>query len=163
MSPSNLRESLQSFDELSVGELYAVLQLRAAVFVVEQECAYQDLDGLDQASLHFGLWSDAGALLAYTRLLPPGLDFADSAAIGRVISAPTVRRTGLGRRHFAASIKLCERLWPGAAIRLHAQSYLLDFYAGFGFVAYGEEFLEDGLPHRYMVRHAGSERLVSGQ
>lgn len=146
---------LRSFSELSANQLYEILRLRSEVFVVEQDCVYQDLDGLDQASLHLCEWHGSD-LLAYTRLLAPGVDFKDASAIGRIITSPSVRRNGHGRPIVAESIKICEEQWPSFPIKLHAQTYLLKFYREFGFEPYGDEFLEDGLPHFFMERRANS-------
>lgn len=143
--------AIHSFSELSTGQLYEILRLRSEVFVVEQDCVYQDMDGLDQSSLHVCEWKK-DRLIAYTRLLAPSVDFEDASAIGRIITCPSVRRKGHGRPIIERSIKACEARWPSYPIKIHAQTYLLDFYETFGFVAYGEEFLEDGLPHRFMER-----------
>jgi len=145
--------TLCSFDELSNTQLYEILKLRSEVFVVEQNCVYQDLDGLDHSSLHMCHW-DGKTLLAYTRLLAPGTDFEDASAIGRIITSPSVRRKGYGRPIVLKSIEECESRWPASPIKLHAQTYLLDFYGAFGFKPYGKEFLEDGLPHYFMERPA---------
>ncbi len=142
---------LSSFAELSTSQLYEILKLRSEVFVVEQDCVYQDMDGLDQSSLHLCQWQDS-ELLAYTRLLAPGLDFDDACAIGRIITSPKVRRKGYGRPILHESIRICEQRWPSTPIKLHAQTYLLDFYREFGFSTYGDEFLEDGIPHFFMER-----------
>ena len=155
MSALHPTSRLLRFDELSVTDLYALLRLRAEVFVVEQDCAYQDIDGLDGESLHL-LYTFGDDLVAYARVLPPGLDFADASAIGRVVTAPAYRRRGLGRPLMREAVACCERLHPGHPIKLHAQTYLLAFYREFGFEPYGEEFLEDGLPHYFMERRSRS-------
>jgi len=144
---------LSSFKELNTTQLYEILRLRSEVFVVEQDCVYQDMDGLDLNSLHLCEWQ-GGKLLAYTRLLAPKVDFDDASAIGRIITCPSVRRKGHGRPIIQESISTCERLWPSFPIKLHAQTYLLGLYGEFGFKPYGEEFLEDGLPHYFMERAA---------
>ena len=153
---AGLRAALQAFEDLCTAELYAILRLRAEVFVVEQACAYQDLDGLDAGSLHFGRWAADGRLVAYARLLPPGLDFAQAAAIGRVITAGSVRGTGVGYVHFAESIVHCERLWAKAPIMIHAQCYLEGWYGRHGFRAVGEPYIEDGIPHVHMLREVSA-------
>ena len=140
------KTEVRAFTQLSLTELYDLLRLRSEVFVVEQDCAYQDLDGRDPGAFHV-LTTDARGLLAYTRLLPPGALHADACAIGRVIAVRHARGEGHGRRIMRRSIRECHGRWPGRDIVIHAQSYLLRFYGGLGFVAEGEEFLEDGLPH----------------
>jgi ElaA protein len=136
------------FDALSAAEVYAVLAVRAEVFVVEQRCAYLDPDGLDGDAWHLLGW-DAGALAAYLRVLPPGARFLE-AAIGRVLYAPTHRGRGLGRAVVAEALR---RLGP-VPVALSAQAHLEAFYASFGFVRTGPEHDEDGIPHVPMRRGA---------
>jgi ElaA protein len=138
---------LKPFDALSPGELYALLALRSDVFVVEQNCVYLDTDGLDSVALHLWLPGTPHAL-AVARLLPPGSCYAE-ASIGRVATAGRVRRTGLGRALFQRALDEVAQRWPGP-VRIMAQSYLTKFYADFGFLIQGDEFLEDGIPHFYM-------------
>lgn len=135
-----------SFDELTVGQLYDLLQLRSEVFVVEQNCVFLDIDGLDRQTLHLLGTGEDGALRAYTRLIPPGVKAAD-ALIGRVVTSPAARGGGTGRALMAESVARCGQLWPGHAITLHAQAHLERFYAGFGFAPVGEPYMEDGIPH----------------
>lgn len=136
------------FDALSTSDLYRILNLRAEVFVVEQDCPYQDLDGKDQASLH--LWmEDEEGMTGYARLLSPGLAYPE-AGIGRVVTAMRVRRSGQGKVLMRAAIVECQKLWPDHDIVIMAQSYLLAFYQSFGFAEERAEFLEDGIPHRWM-------------
>jgi ElaA protein len=138
---------LKPFDALTPGELYALLALRSDVFVVEQNCVYLDTDGLDSIALH--LWLPGTPhVLAVARLLPPGSCYAE-ASIGRVATAGRVRRTGLGRALFQRALDEVAQRWPGP-VRIMAQSYLTKFYAEFGFLIQGDEFLEDGIPHFYM-------------
>ena len=138
------------FDQLGTAELYRILQLRQAVFVVEQDCAYQDLDGIDPASWHLGCW-EGPELLAYTRLVPPGVSYPEPS-IGRVLTAARVRRSGLGRELMQRSLDEAERLFGRVALQIGAQKYLRGFYEGFGFEVVGPEYLEDGIPHLHMVR-----------
>jgi ElaA protein len=138
---------LKPFDALTPGELYALLALRSDVFVVEQNCVYLDTDGLDSVALHLWLPGTPHAL-AVARLLPPGSCYAE-ASIGRVATAGRVRRTGLGRALFQRALDEVAQRWPGP-VRIMAQSYLTKFYAEFGFLIQGDEFLEDGIPHFYM-------------
>ena len=138
------------FTELSNLELYSILQLRNEVFIVEQNCPYLDLDNKDQGSYHLMGWKGE-RLLAYTRLLPPGLSYTE-CSIGRVVSAPSARRTGIGRELMKKSIEECGKLFPTSAIRIGAQLYLLDFYKSFGFEPTGDVYLEDGIRHIEMIR-----------
>lgn len=138
------------FDRLSVRQLHDVLKLRQRVFVVEQKCAYLDVDGADPQCWH-GLGTRDGVLVATARLVPPGLKYAEPA-IGRVVSAPEVRRTGAGRALMHSALTQVKRLYPGQDIRLGAQRYLERFYASLGFEPEGEPYDEDGIPHIEMVR-----------
>jgi ElaA protein len=141
---------LKKFDELTPHQLYRILQLRNAVFVVEQACVFQDADDLDQSSYHL-MGFDSEALVAYTRLLPPGLHY-EQASIGRVVTAPTVRRYGVGKKLMQQSIDKVYNLFGKGVIKIGAQLYLKRFYESFGFVQTGEPYLEDGIPHIYMLR-----------
>jgi len=134
------------FAELTVQQLHDVLALRSEVFVVEQNCVFQEIDGLDPKTWHLLGMGDDGRLKAYTRLIPPGVKSPD-ALIGRVVTSPAARGGGTGRALMAESIAQCERLWPGHAITLHAQAHLERFYGSFGFVQSGEPYVEDGIPH----------------
>lgn len=155
MSASPLRFRCVPFEGLAPAALYAALRLRSEVFVVEQQCVFLDLDGRDDRALHL-LGERAGAdgapaLVAYARLFAPGDCYAESS-IGRVVSAPHARGTGAGRALMAAAIEECTRRWPGHPIRIGAQRYLERFYGSLGFVADGEPYDEDGIPHVEMVR-----------
>ncbi|WP_326494815.1 GNAT family N-acetyltransferase [Roseateles hydrophilus] len=134
------------FAELTVQQLHDVLRLRAEVFVVEQHCVFLEIDGLDPLTWHLLGVGDDGQLLAYTRLIPPGVKAPD-ALIGRVVTSPAARGGGSGRALMAESVARCEALWPGHAITLHAQAHLERFYASFGFAPSGEPYVEDGIPH----------------
>lgn len=146
----NLTHTLKAFQELTVNELYAILQLRSEVFVVEQNCVFQDMDDKDQNCYHLQLFSGE-VLVAYSRLVPAGLSYAETS-IGRVITAPSVRGTGLGKVLMELSIQHCERLFGLGPIRIGAQTYALGFYSSLGFVADGEPYDEDGIEHIEMVR-----------
>jgi ElaA protein len=139
------------FSALSVTELYEALALRQEVFIVEQNCPYLDCDGKDADSWHLFGRDEHGKLLCYTRLLPRGLAYPEYASIGRVVSATAARGTGAGRVLMSKSIEMCQHLFAGEPLKIGAQSYLLRFYEGFGFVSTGEEYLEDGIPHTKMV------------
>jgi ElaA protein len=140
------------FAELGVDNLYDALALRCRVFVLEQG-PYQDPDGLDRLSWHLLGRDAAGALQAYLRVVDPGLKY-DEPSIGRVITSPETRGTGLGRELMAEGVRRCLQAWPGQAIRISAQAHLGRFYAGFGFQAEGEVYGEDNIPHQQMVRPA---------
>lgn len=137
------------FNELTTIELYAILQLRSEVFVVEQNCVYQDIDGKDTKSTHLMAWHN-DKLVAYTRLVPPGVSFTE-ASIGRVITSPFYRGLGIGITLLEKSIAHILVTYDTNKIRIGAQLYLKKFYEGFGFVAEGDEFLEDGIPHIEML------------
>ena len=136
----------RAFTELSAAELYAIVALREQVFVVEQNCAYLDADGYDLASRH--LWADVdGALRAYLRIVPAGLKFAE-ISIGRVVTTPAARGTGLGRELVRRGVVAC----GAVAIRIGAQAHLERFYGEFGFARCSEVYVEDGIPHIEMLR-----------
>lgn len=144
--------SLKAFTSLTLAELYAILQLRVAVFVVEQNCPYQDVDGMDEASLHLMLHDENnGALNAYARILPPQIKYNDAVAIGRVVSSSSVRNTGAGKLLMQEAINHCHRLYPNTPIRISAQLYLKAFYESLGFVQTSEMYLEDDIPHIEML------------
>jgi len=137
------------FSRLSADELYAILQLRSAVFVVEQNCVFQDADNKDQPSFHLMGWQDA-ALVAYTRLVPPGIAY-NEASIGRVVTAITARGSGIGRMLMQRSIDECRKLFGEGVIRIGAQLYLKEFYTSLGFIPTGGIYPEDGIDHIQML------------
>ena len=139
----------KSFNDLTSNELYAILQLRNEVFVVEQNCPYQDADNKDAAAFHFTGWSD-DKIVAYTRLLPQGLTFKN-ASIGRVVTSPTARGTGIGRELMRRSIKELYTLFGVVPIEIGAQLYLKKFYESLGFIKTSEMYLEDGIEHIEMI------------
>lgn len=141
-----MRWTCLPFAELGVQRLYDALALRSEVFVVEQQCVFLDIDGLDRQTLHLLGEGDDGRLQAYARLIPPGLKGED-ALIGRVVTSPAARGSGAGRALMAEAVAHCQRLWPGRSITLHAQAHLARFYAGFGFQPVGLPYIEDGIPH----------------
>lgn len=141
--------SWQRFDDLGVHALYDILALRCRVFILEQG-AYLDPDGADLQAWHLQGRDAAGVLQAYLRGVDPGVKYSEPS-IGRVITAPELRRSGLGRELMREGLARCARQWPGQAVRISAQARLNDFYAGFGFVTQGEDYLEDGIPHRQML------------
>jgi ElaA protein len=147
---STLHWTKKKFDELSVAELYTILRLRAEVFVVEQNCAYLDTDNKDQYCHHLMGWKD-DELIAYTRLVPPGVSYA-YPSIGRVVTSPTARRGGFGRMLMEKSIEETISLYGKTPIRIGAQLYLKDFYTSLGFITSSEIYLEDGIEHIEMTK-----------
>jgi len=148
---ASLLWTLKPFAALTLAELYALLQLRSEVFVVEQTCAFQDIDGQDQTALHLLGYTEAGELAAYARLFEAGRSYTQ-ASIGRVVTSPRHRGHGLGRALLHEAIAQCEVQFGPQPIKIGAQQYLLAFYQSFGFVEEGEGYLEDGIPHVHMVR-----------
>lgn len=140
------------FADLGVDDLYDALALRCRVFVLEQG-PYLDPDGFDRRAWHLLGRNDSGVLQCYLRVVDPGVKYAEPS-IGRVISAPEVRGTGLGRVLMAEGVVRCAQAFPGQRIRISAQAHLERFYKGFGFARVGEAYLEDDIPHVEMVRPA---------
>ena len=144
------------FDELTARDLHDVLRARAAVFVVEQACAFQDVDGADPASWHLFQRDAAGELVAYCRILPPGVKFAE-ASIGRVLTTDAARGTGLGRALMEEALRRTESLWPGQPVRIGAQQRLERFYQSLGFATASAPYDEDGIAHVEMLRVASTK------
>jgi len=140
----------KAFDDLTPHELYEIMRLRNEVFVLEQLCVYQDADNKDQRSHHLMI-KDNGKLIAYARLLPPGVSYPEMS-IGRVISSPEYRRKGAGRLLMQKAIEGCHELFGEGPIRIGAQLYLKKFYESFGFVQAGDMYLEDNIEHVEMKR-----------
>ncbi len=138
------------FHELGVDNLYDALALRCRVFILEQG-PYQDPDGVDDRCWHLLGRDDAGVLQAYLRVVDPGVKY-DEASIGRVITSPESRGTGLGRVLMAEGVVRTAAAWPGRSIRISAQARLERFYNGFGFARVAPDHIEDGIPHVLMVR-----------
>lgn len=142
------------FDDLTPRELQAIYRARQEVFVLEQQCLYLDVDGLDERAFHLAGWSADGVrVLAYARLLEPGAKY-EEASIGRVVTTAPARGRGIGRVLVGRAIGHAEDAWPGVALRISAQSRLDTFYAAFGFVPVGAPYLEDGIDHTEMLRAA---------
>ena len=168
---------LRPWTSLSAAELHAILQLRSRVFVVEQQCVFLEIDGRDPDAFHLlgavrePLAEPPGAhaglgdgptpealahgdahLAAYARLFAPGMRYPEASCIGRVVTHPSARGTGVGRAIMLEAIAQCERRWPGIPIGLEAQQHLEPFYASLGFMTSGAMYMEDGIPHVPMRR-----------
>ena len=146
----NFSHRVKAFQELTVDELYEVLKLRSEVFVVEQNGVFQDMDDKDQQCYHLMVYQE-GKLVGYSRLVPAGLSYTE-ISIGRVITAASVRGTGLGKRLMELAIHYCRQKLGAGPIRIGAQTYALGFYASLGFVPEGEPYDVDGIEHIEMVR-----------
>ena len=151
MSNTNYQIYRKFFNDLLPYELYAIMQLRNEVFVVEQNCVYQDADNRDPHCYHLMMW-DGDKLVAYSRLLPEGLAY-DEMSIGRVISSPQYRRTGAGKILLENAIDGCYELFGRGPIMIGAQLYLKKFYESYGFIKVSEVYLEDDIEHIKMLRY----------
>jgi len=142
--------NIKTFEALTKSELYNILQLRSEVFVVEQDCVYQDIDGLDEKAIHV-MGFKQQQLVAYTRIFKPG-DYFEEASIGRVVVKKEERKFGFGKDIMLASINFVNNTLNRNIIELSAQVYLKKFYHELGFIAKGETYLEDGIPHIKMAQ-----------
>lgn len=141
---------IKQFNELSVEELYRIFNLRIAVFVVEQNCPYQDADGKDPKAFHLMGIDENNDLIAYARILPAGIAFAE-VSIGRVIASQKVRGTGAGRELMENAIQFIDKQYGDIPIRIGAQRYLTKFYSSLGFEIASEEYIEDTILHIEML------------
>ena len=146
-----LQLETKTFQELTISELYQILQLRSEVFVVEQNCVYQDIDGKDEKALHI-LGKKEGKIVAYTRCFAPKIYF-EEAAIGRVVVKETERKFGYGHQILKASVEEIQQRYQTTTIKLSAQQYLTHFYETHNFKKIGEGYLEDGIPHIAMLKN----------
>jgi ElaA protein len=149
---ADLLWQFKTFESLGNAQLYAVLQLRSEVFVVEQACVFQDLDGSDERAMHL-LGLDNGQLVAYARCFAAGIKFAE-ASIGRVVTYAGVRGTGIGHVLMREAIARLQQHWSAQPIRIGAQARLQNFYMQHGFVDVGAPYVEDGIDHLEMLRPA---------
>ena len=141
---------LKKFDELTIHELYAILQLRNEVFAIEQTCVYPDMDNRDQPSYHLMCMQNK-KLVAYARIIPPGIVYTEPS-IGRVVTSPIARGTGTGKELMKRSISCILELYGKTPIRISAQVYLQKFYTEFGFQSIGDVYMEDSIEHIEMVK-----------
>lgn len=153
--------TLKKFSELSVNDLYALLQLRNNVFVVEQNCPYPDTDDKDQKAMHLLIW-EGSELTAYARILSPGVSYPE-ASIGRVVTSGNHRGKGLGKILMERCIQETQNLYPQQEIVISAQAHLDKFYSDLGFKAEGEVYPEDDIPHQKMrlaVNHNQNSSVI---
>lgn len=144
---------LQSFQELTNEALYAIMKARQEVFIIEQTCNYLDADGKDIYCLHLTLKIE-NKIAAYARIVPAGISYAE-VSIGRVLTTKNFRSKNYGRQLMTKAIEAIEQLYGKVPIKIGAQQYLKAFYESYGFVQQGEMYLEDDIPHIYMIRAAG--------
>ena len=140
----------KKFNELTTAELHDIFALRAEVFVVEQDCVYQDIDGKDQASIHV-LGVEQGKTIAYARILERGLSYKEHNAIGRIVVSEAFRSRKIGHELVAFSIEATKKIYPKTTIKISAQAHLKFFYEEHKFQIDGQPYLEDGIPHVGMV------------
>jgi ElaA protein len=146
----NINWTFKPFEELTVYELYNIMRLRAEVFIVEQNCPYQDADGKDLKSFHLMGYDEDKELVVYSRILPQHVSYPE-ASIGRVVSSPKVRGTGAGKKLMDKSLEIISQKFGNVPVKIGAQAYLKKFYEGFGFVQTSEEYMEDNIPHIEMI------------
>lgn len=148
-----LRWSFQAFDALTAAELYALLRLRSEVFVVEQNCVFLDQDNSDQLARHLLAWTDGPTpqLVACARCFGPGVKYSE-ASIGRVVTAPQARGSGLGHQLMREALRALQGHWGPQPVRIGAQARLQAFYEQHGFAREGKAYIEDGIPHIEMLR-----------
>jgi ElaA protein len=145
-----LKLSCLEFRELDIFMLYKIMKLRQEIFIVEQDCPYLDADGADIKSHHIIL-SMENELVAYARIVPPGISYNNYCSIGRVVRCNTYRKRGLGTELMSFAIKKAKLLYSDVSIKISAQTYITHFYKKLGFVSIGEEYLEDNIPHIAMI------------
>lgn len=141
----------KAFSELTNEELYKILQLRNEVFIIEQNCPYQDCDNKDLKSYHLTAWKN-DSIVAYSRIIPPGISYPTAASIGRVLTSPAARRQNLGKQLMAQSLENLYRLFGNVPVIIGAQLYLKTFYESFSFIEQGTIYLEDGIKHITMEK-----------
>ncbi len=147
----NLFWKVRNFHQLNVFELYGILRLRQEVFIVEQNCAYLDTDGKDQFSDHIFGVDDDGKVIAYCRILQPGVVYAE-VSIGRVATHPQHRHHGLGKLVMDKALNYIEDKYSKISVRIEAQYYLEKFYSSYGFIPVGNIYILDGIEHIEMLR-----------
>jgi ElaA protein len=142
---------VKKYDDLELDQLYDILALRISVFVIEQNCPYQENDGKDKKAVHLFAVNDKNEYCACSRILPPGISYKESS-IGRVVVSSSYRKTGIGHELMQRSIDVIEQNWGKTGIRISAQQYLENFYSKHGFVTQKGPYMEDNIPHLEMLR-----------
>jgi ElaA protein len=145
------------FNGLSPQEIYAIFAARQAVFIVEQNCPYLDMDGKDLDAWHLIAWSNK-EVAAYLRLIAPGVSYPDEPSLGRIITTQIARGSGLGRELVVRGLEKIYELYPTLPTRIGAQAHLHKFYGSLGFVQASEPYDEDGIMHIEMLRQPGQAR-----
>ena len=150
---NDIQWNIKTFQELESDQLYDLLKLRVEVFVVEQHCAYRELDEYDRHSetQHLSGRNEGGELIAYARILPPGLCHPE-VNLGRFVVKADFRKQGIGHQLLQKALQEIAGWWPVMPIRMSAQSHLHRFYAQYGFIQVSDGYLEDGIPHVDMVK-----------
>jgi len=159
---SDLAWVVCQFDAMTVHQVHSLLRLRQQIFIIEQECIFPEIDGLDPVCTHLlalDAKSNGKDVLAAARIVAPGIDpdhteQGDRPAIGRVVTSERLRGQGVGRELMERAIALCDQQFVSKPIYLNAQLYLREFYQGLGFIQFGDEYIEDGIPHICMERPA---------
>jgi ElaA protein len=141
---------VKSFQELSLEEFHDIIALRIQIFIIEQDCPYQEVDGLDKLAYHLFFKNIKEEIIAVTRILPQGVSYQE-VAIGRVVVHEDYRGTGLGHQLLAESMNVVKEKFGEVPVRLSAQKHLENYYGNHGFQSTGKEYLEDGIPHVEML------------
>ena len=141
---------VKSFQELSLEEFHDIIALRIQIFIIEQNCPYQEVDGKDKLAHHLFFKNEKDEIIAVTRILPQGISYAE-VAIGRVVVHEDYRGTGLGNQLMADSMNFVKDEYGKVPVRLSAQKHLENYYGNHGFKSTGKEYLEDGIPHVEML------------
>jgi ElaA protein len=147
----NINWEITRFEDLSPERLYRCMQLRAEVFIVEQNCPYLDPDGKDLKCFHVMGFNQKKEMIAYCRILPEDVSYSE-VSIGRVVTSEKARRTGAGKLLMERALEEIELLFGEVPVKIGAQAYLKKFYEGFGFEVISEEYMEDGIPHIEMIK-----------
>ena len=146
----NINWVCKHFSELTAEEIYSILELRTAVFIVEQNCPYLDEDGKDFNVFHLMGYDDKQTLIAYARILPENISYKE-VSIGRVVTSPVARKTGAGKALMKKSMEIIKEKFGDVPVRIGAQEYLHSFYKNFGFTQVSDTYLEDNIPHIEML------------